>query len=591
MPKASSRLAFSYIRFSHPKQAQGGGLDRQVRLSQGWCKRRGVKLDDSLNLQDLGVSAFRGHNVRDGALAGFLEACRIGRVPRGAYLIVESLDRLSRDEIRPALQLFLALQDFGVTIVTLQPEREYPPDATDALALIEPLIIFARAHEESAMKSHRRKEGWRQARDRARQGGGPMLKTCPAWLEVTEDGFQVKEEAAAVVRRIYAMARDGLGVHRITERLAEEKVPPIGTGGRWVKAYVYKLLVSPAAMGTYQPQREEGKKSVNDGDPIPGYYPAVVKEDDWNATQAAIQRRTGGRGAGRKGGEETNLFTGLLYSATTREKMQLTHAMGRKVEGERKRYRYLASTMETGTPKPGPRVDYAVFEAAVLSKLRELKPADVAPDEAHANGRESEIARLSGRLLDIDSRLERTRQRAKTAGDFDTYLDLIEELQGERKQVSERLKELQEESESGQSSANLGEAQSLIEMLERVPESQREDLRRRLKGRIRQLVSEVWVLTVPRGRDRLIAVQVFFRSERRREYIIVNRPGKMSGPIRVEGQSRVCSFAEVMDPGDLDLRNDSDVGKLARLLGEIDAAALWEAMRDRPDFTAPRRGE
>jgi DNA invertase Pin-like site-specific DNA recombinase len=582
MPKSTSRLAFSYIRFSHPKQAQGGGLDRQVRLSQQWCKRRGVRLDDTLNLQDLGVSAFRGHNVRDGALAGFLEACRIGRVPRGAYLIVESLDRLSRDEIRPALQLFLALQDLGVTIVTLQPEREYPPDATDALALIEPLIIFARAHEESVMKSHRRKDGWKQARDRARQGGGPMLKTCPGWLEVTEDGFRVKEEAAAVVRRIYAMARDGLGVHRITERLAAEEVPPIGTGGRWVKAYVYKLLVSPAAMGTYQPQREQGKKSVNDGDPIPGYYPAVVTEGEWNAAQVAIRRRAGGRGAGRKGGEETNLFTGLIYSATTGEKMQLTHAMGRKGEGERKRYRYLASTMETGTPKPGPRVDYAVFEAAVLSKLRELKPSHVAPDEAHANGRESEIARLSGRLLDIDSRLERARQRAKTAGDFDTYLDLIEELQGERKQVGARLKELQEESESGQSSANLGEAQSLAEMLEQAPEGQREDLRRRLKGRIRQLVSEVWVLTVPRGRDRLIAVQVFFRTDRRRDYLIVNQPGKMSGPIRVESRWWAKSLADVAALGPLDLRDRDQAAQLEAALAVIKIDALLGRM-DRID--------
>src|SRR5262245_51715161 len=129
----------------------------------------------------------------------------MGRVPKGSVLIVESLDRLSRDQIRPALQLLFALQDYGVTIVTLQPEREYPPDNHDALALIEPLIVFARAHEESAMKSHRRRDGWKQARDRARQGGGPVMKTCPAWLEVTEGGFRVKGEAAAVVRRIFAL--------------------------------------------------------------------------------------------------------------------------------------------------------------------------------------------------------------------------------------------------------------------------------------------------------------------------------------------------------------------------------------------------
>lgn len=571
MSKTHSRRAYSYIRFSSAQQAEGGSLNRQTALSQSYCKKKNLVLDDSLTLRDLGVSAFRGANVRDGALAGFLEACRTGRVPRGSVLIVESLDRLSRDQIRPALQLFLALQDFGITIVTMQPEREYPPDATDALALIEPLIVFARAHEESLMKSHRRRDGWKQARDRARQGGGPMLKTCPAWLEVTPDGFVVKQEAAAVVREIYAMARDGLGVHRITERL--QRVPPIGTGGRWVKAYVYRILSSPAAMGTYQPQREEGKKSVNDGEPIPGYYPAVVTEEEWNEAQAAIQRRGGGRGAGRKGAEETNLFTGLIRYATTGEKMHIIHALGRKGPGERKRYRYLCPTRETGVPEGGPRIDYAVFEAAVLSLLRELRPSDIAADEAHANGREAEVARLSGRLLDIDNRLERARQRARTAGDFDAFLDLIEDLQGERKRVSGQLAELRQEAEAGHPSAGLGEAQSLIDMLAKAPPDQREELRRRLKGRIRQLVAGMWVVTVPRGRDRLCAVQIWFAGgDRHRDYLILHKPGKMSGPARVEGHSWVRSLGPDDAPPGLDLRDPGHAAKLAEALAAADVS-------------------
>ena len=58
-----------------------------------------------------------------------------------------------------------------------------------------------------------------------------------------------------------------------------------------------------------------------------------------------------------------------------------------------------------------------------MSLLKELKPSDVAADGKKGNGRMAEIARLSGRLLDIDSRLERARQRARTAGDFDVFLE------------------------------------------------------------------------------------------------------------------------------------------------------------------------
>src|SRR5271157_3232415 len=87
MSRPCPKPAYSYRRFSTAQQAEGGSLDRQTRLTAAYCKRKGLILDASLTLDDLGVSAFRGANVREGALAGFLEACRIGRVPKGSHLV------------------------------------------------------------------------------------------------------------------------------------------------------------------------------------------------------------------------------------------------------------------------------------------------------------------------------------------------------------------------------------------------------------------------------------------------------------------------------------------------------------------------
>ena len=47
-------------------------------------------------------------------LATFLELVHAGRIARGSYLIVESLDRLTREHIRPALTLLLNLIDNGI---------------------------------------------------------------------------------------------------------------------------------------------------------------------------------------------------------------------------------------------------------------------------------------------------------------------------------------------------------------------------------------------------------------------------------------------------------------------------------------------
>lgn len=584
-PSSPSRHAFSYVRFSTGRQAEGGSLRRQTSLSLAYCKRKNLALDDSLTLHDLGVSAFRSANVKDGALAAFLEACRLGRVPAGSVLIVESLDRLSRDQIRPALQLFMALQDHGITIVTLQPEREYPPDSTDALGLVEPLIVFARAHEESLIKSHRRRDGWKQARDRARTGGGPMMKTCPAWLEVTDDGFRVKPKAAAAVRRIFTLAREGMGLYRIAQELARDGVPGIGRSGRWTISYLHHILTVPAAMGSYQPNKQKGRGVVPDGEPIPNYYPPVITEAEWREAQAALQARggdfdasgkfrrggSGVRGAGRKGKGEPNLFTALVHDATTGHRMIMTNGLGRKNGGPRKRYVRLAATHATGAAR-GRTIDYGVFEAAILDRLKELKPEEVGGDAKPSDGRKAELVRLNNRLLDLDSRLERAKQRARAAEDFDAFLDLIQSLQDERKQVLAQRAELEKE-ESGGAAADLRQAHSLIDTLASTPPKKLEEVRRRLRQRIAQLLGDIRVVLVRRGKTALCAAQVYFRGgDLCRNYLIMHRPGNRYG----EGYWWVRSLAEAALPGDLDLRQPEHARELeeALLAVPLDAEAL-----------------
>jgi DNA invertase Pin-like site-specific DNA recombinase len=585
-----SRRAYSYIRFSKTTQADGGSIARQTDMSRAYCERKNLVYDEQLTVQDLGVSAFRGDNVKTGALAGFVEACRIGKVPKGSVLIVESLDRLSRNQVQHALRLLLSLQDYGVEIVTLQPERSYPPDNPDPFALIEPLVVFARAHEESQMKSHRRGHAWKQARDKARQGGGPMLKTCPAWLQVVDGKFEVKPDAAATVKQIYTLAKDGWGMMRITQHLTNTGVPPLGRSGCWLAGYVYRILRIPAAMGAYQPRRKQGRKLVNDGELIAGYYPAVVSEQEWHQVQAAIEGRcgeldengkfqAGGRGspaAGRRGTEETNLFAGLLYAATTGDKIHTVLSSGRpNGDGIRTPYRYLCQRRGARIVGRSQRLNYEAFEAAVLSCFKELKPADIMPDDGHVNGREAEIARLSGRLLDIDSRLERAQHKAQTAADFDMFLSLIESLQTERREVSKRLAELREQ-EASQPAIELGESQGLIAMLTNAPVEQRQELRRRLKQRIRQLVASVWLLIVRRGGSRICAVQIFFAGgERRRDYLILHKPGRSYGKGRREAEWFVRSFDAAHISGELDLRKRDHARKLEKALAKIDHTA-WE---------------
>ena len=107
------RLAFSYIRMSTDTQLKGHSKQRQLEKSAAYAKVHGLELADELQLEDIGVSAFKGDNVKEGALGRFLHAVEKGRVPAGSYLLVESLDRISRQEVLKSLSLFLRIIDFG----------------------------------------------------------------------------------------------------------------------------------------------------------------------------------------------------------------------------------------------------------------------------------------------------------------------------------------------------------------------------------------------------------------------------------------------------------------------------------------------
>src|SRR5262245_48380987 len=156
MPRttATPETAYSYLRFSSPEQARGDSIRRQDALRDAWLKKSGAVLDTSLTLRDEGVSAFSGghrENPDRHALAAFLELVKRGRVKRGGYLVVESLDRLSREHIRPALTLLLNLIDAGVRVVQLLPVEMVYDERVEPMTLMMAIMELSRGHSESRM--------------------------------------------------------------------------------------------------------------------------------------------------------------------------------------------------------------------------------------------------------------------------------------------------------------------------------------------------------------------------------------------------------------------------------------------------------
>lgn len=136
-------LAYSYIRMSRPEQIRGDSLRRQTATADAWAASRGLRIDDTL--RDIGVSAYRGKNRTEGALGGFLKMVDEGRIARGSFLIVESLDRLSREAVLETVPRFIDLINAGVIVVTLMDKQEYSKERLTADWT--PLILIVVPHQ------------------------------------------------------------------------------------------------------------------------------------------------------------------------------------------------------------------------------------------------------------------------------------------------------------------------------------------------------------------------------------------------------------------------------------------------------------
>ncbi len=117
--------AYSYVRFSTPEQEKGDSLRRQIQNSEKWATEHGYELDDTIKIEDRGLSAHKGDHRKKGNLGKFLDLVTGGKIAPGSVLIVESLDRLSREEVLEALTQFLNIIRAGIHLVTLIDGMEY----------------------------------------------------------------------------------------------------------------------------------------------------------------------------------------------------------------------------------------------------------------------------------------------------------------------------------------------------------------------------------------------------------------------------------------------------------------------------------
>jgi hypothetical protein len=458
------------------------------------------------------------------------------------------------------------------------------------------IMELARGHSESAMKSERNGKAWAERKRRAR-AGGILTRRLPAWIEERGGKLVTIPERAAGVKRIFALATAGYGAAGIVRRLTQEGVTPFGSSGHWTRTYVALILTDRRVLGELQPRRHPDGKP--DGPAIPGYFPAVVNEREWHAAQgvaARVRRTTRGRAwtpeeerlalelpvreaarklkrslvairvrkcmLARRGQEPpkpapqrcVNVFAGLLKDPHDGGAFYVATRSSRQYGT---RWRVLLNHASADGRAPARSFPFEPFERGVLSLLREVDPREVmgradGPDETLVTA--GELARVEAKIGELEAEL--------LNGDVAALAKVLRQLEVQKRDLSEKLAAARRKA-AHPLSESWGQTQSLIGAMDAARDPI--DARVRLRSALRRVVESVWLLPVARGRDRLCAVQVYFRGDGHRDFLLWHRPRRQAVP----GRWWARSFKDTGVPRGLDIRKHGDAARLEKLLTAV----------------------
>lgn len=297
---------YSYIRFSSKAQKLGFSEMRQLeqlnRFFEQYPQSRQVE-----RYEDLGVSAFKGKNLKSGQLAKFVERIKAKEIQSNALLLVESFDRISRMGGYDALELIISIIQADCAIYTLFDNRLYSRRKKDSSADISLIQnILERANDESRSKSERISDA--KARNLLKGEKGEVItKRCPFWISFVDGEFVLNEHAKAV-KRATELCFD-IGFQSIAKELNQEGHPK-----KYTDSIVGKVLHKHSIYGSYiAMERDESGKPIQVKKEIRNYYPAIISESEFHRISAKLKERQDPSLAGRKAQEFRNILRGLVF--------------------------------------------------------------------------------------------------------------------------------------------------------------------------------------------------------------------------------------------------------------------------------------
>lgn len=313
---------FLYHRVSKKIQSiEGQGVERQVEATQQWIdihnelrvKEGKEPYTFGRRYEDKGKSGYTQENIRKGQLGKLFADIEKGIIVPGDIIVFELIDRFSRAEPNVVRSHFENIMKAEIKVAVTKWNTVFEtnmsgPGGLSARIMLE--VGLHLANEESRVKSERILATNKILAD---QGIKTTAKT-PIWLNRTKDrkGFEVVEENANVIRRIFELRKNGFGAKRIINELGPLKLAryTYNEEGELV-ASSYNRPLSESSVNLYL--RDQTVIGYRDG---VQYCEPIVEEKLFYACQQKIRKSKGGKVTKIK-----NVLSGLGYCEKCGKKM------------------------------------------------------------------------------------------------------------------------------------------------------------------------------------------------------------------------------------------------------------------------------
>lgn len=316
--------AYAYIRWSTGSQQLGDSESRQLAELDMFEAASGIPIVKKY--RDSGRSAFRGDNSRRGEFRLLLDSIQAGEIRPGDYIVVESIDRITRQRVLDGVELIQSILKSGVKLYTTTDQKTYSVEdpREDLKTLLTISVIAERAHEESEIKSKRISSSWVKRRKEAESGKVIIKKgnSIPYGLRVVDGSFVIHEGEQKEIKQLFEL----LLTHGLNTAI---KIINKTSTKKWNNGTVNKIITNRTVIG-YMPKRmvvygKDGKSRKTSIGYIEDYYPKIIEPSLFYAAINAMKERKIEGYSGRRGEQDFNIFKNIIFCSKCGGKLYYDH--------------------------------------------------------------------------------------------------------------------------------------------------------------------------------------------------------------------------------------------------------------------------